>query len=67
MSQDPASASAAQEPVTPDHLLHTGSSDDPSPEDLVLASGRDMTPENLEWARRTIEAEGRSALDKRLP
>ncbi|WLQ32121.1 hypothetical protein P8A18_01105 [Streptomyces castrisilvae] len=53
--------------VTPDALLHTGASDDPSAEDLVLASGRDLTPQSLEWARRTLAREGRAALDKRLP
>ncbi|MGO1022273.1 hypothetical protein ACTOXX_17110 [Streptomyces rubiginosohelvolus] len=53
--------------ITPDRLLHTGASDRPSPEDLVLASGRDLTPETLEWARRKLAAEGRSAIDKQLP
>lgn len=53
--------------VTPDRLLHTGASDRPSPEDLVLASGRDLTPETLEWARRKLAAEGRAAIDKQLP
>ncbi|MFD6532499.1 hypothetical protein [Streptomyces sp. NPDC060184] len=74
MSQDPESIyltrdarAVAPEEVTPDRLLHTGASDRPSAEDLVLASGRDVTPENLEWARRKIAEEGRSAIDKRLP
>ncbi|GAA2918365.1 MULTISPECIES: hypothetical protein [Streptomycetaceae] len=53
--------------VTPDRLLHTGGNDQPTAEDLVLASGRDLTPESLEWARRTLAEEGRSAMDKRLP
>ncbi|TRV78058.1 hypothetical protein FKN01_14205 [Streptomyces sp. 130] len=53
--------------LTPDDLLHTGASDNPSAEDLVLASGRDLTPENLEWAERTLAREGRAAIDKRLP
>ncbi|MFF5897716.1 hypothetical protein ACFY8O_17510 [Streptomyces argenteolus] len=53
--------------VTPDRLLHAGGDDQPSAEDLVLASGRDVTPESLEWARRRLSEEGRSALDKRLP
>ncbi|WP_327121630.1 hypothetical protein OG206_30060 [Streptomyces sp. NBC_01341] len=53
--------------VTPDRLLHTGGNDQPSAEDLVLASGRDLSPENLEWARRRLSEEGRSAMDKRLP
>ncbi|MFC8535964.1 hypothetical protein ACFUJY_18705 [Streptomyces sp. NPDC057249] len=53
--------------LTPDDLLHTGATDDPSAEDLVLASGRDLTPENLAWAERTLAREGRAAIDKRLP
>lgn len=79
MSQDPESISTTpdvravtphpvtSEPVTPDRLLHTGASDRPSPEDLVLASGRDLTAQSLEWARRKLAKEGRSAIDKRLP
>lgn len=74
MSQDPEAISTtpdaravAPDAVTPDRLLHTGADDSPSPEDLVLASGRDVTPESLEWARRKLAEEGRSAIDKRLP
>ncbi|WEH43372.1 hypothetical protein [Streptomyces sp. AM 2-1-1] len=74
MSEDPESQSAtpdtevvAREAITPDRLLHTGGSDRPTPEDLVLASGRDLTPQSMEWARRTLAEEGRSAIDKRLP
>ncbi|GAA2985300.1 MULTISPECIES: hypothetical protein [Streptomyces] len=53
--------------ATPDRLLHTGGDGQPSAEDLVLASGRDLTPENIEWAERRLAEEGRSAIDKRLP
>ncbi|XQE78081.1 hypothetical protein ACN24L_03605 [Streptomyces microflavus] len=70
MSEDPESVSAAAPEVwgiTPDRLLHTGASDRPSAEDLVLASGRDLNPESLEWARRKLAEEGRAALDKQLP
>ncbi|WNF25503.1 hypothetical protein RI138_01060 [Streptomyces sp. C11-1] len=70
MSEEPESISAAMAEarrVTPDRLLHTGASDRPSAEDLVLASGRDLTPRTLEWARRKLAVEGRSALDKQLP
>ncbi|WP_335933236.1 hypothetical protein [Streptomyces sp. PTD5-9] len=66
MSDEPESTSATRGP-TPDTLLHTGGSDDPSAEDLVLASGRDLTPENLRWAERRLAEEGRSAIDKALP
>lgn len=53
--------------MTPDRLLHTGGSDRPAAEDLVLASGRDLTPATLEWAQRRLAEEGRSAIDKQLP
>ncbi|WP_016909441.1 MULTISPECIES: hypothetical protein [Streptomyces] len=57
------------EPELPssDEVLHAAPSSDPTPEDVVLASGRDMTPENLEWARKRLAEEGRAALDKELP
>ncbi|MER6103365.1 hypothetical protein ABT115_13825 [Streptomyces sp. NPDC001832] len=66
MSDEPESVYAARG-VTPDSLLHTGGSDNPSAEDLVLASGRDLTPKNLQWAERRLAREGRSAIDKTLP
>lgn len=66
MSDEPESVSASRG-VTPDSLLHTGGSDDPSAEDLVLASGRDLTPQTLEWAQRKLATEGRAAIDKLLP
>ncbi|MER6395501.1 MULTISPECIES: hypothetical protein [unclassified Kitasatospora] len=53
--------------VTPDALLHTGAGGEVTPEDLVLASGRDITPETLAWAERKLAAEGPAALDKLLP
>lgn len=53
--------------ITPDRTLHTGPRSDISPEDLVMASGRDVTPENLKWARRKLETEGRAAMEKLLP
>ena len=53
--------------VTPDRLLHTGSEGEVSAEDLVLASGRDLTPASLEWARRRLAEEGRAAMEKQLP
>lgn len=73
MSDEPESVSAAPgvtpalRGVTPDSLLHAGWSDHPSAEDLVLASGRDLTPKNLQWAERRLAQEGRSAIDKALP
>ncbi|WP_033280373.1 MULTISPECIES: hypothetical protein [unclassified Streptomyces] len=53
--------------ATPDALLHARTGTEVAPEDVVLAAGRDVTPENLEWARRKIEVEGAAALDKLLP
>ncbi|CAM5469364.1 hypothetical protein [Streptomyces hirsutus] len=53
--------------TTPDGLLHARTGTDVSPEDLVLASGKDLTPQNLEWARRKLAEEGPAALDKILP
>jgi ribosomal protein L31 len=55
------------EEVTPDQVLHTGAEGEVSAEDLVLASGRDLTPANVEWARRKLAAEGRVAVEKQLP
>ncbi|MER6347824.1 hypothetical protein ACWC10_36300 [Streptomyces sp. NPDC001595] len=65
------SASGASQPsqdrATPDSLLHARTGTDVSPEDLVLASGKDLTPRNLEWAERKLAQEGPAALDKLLP
>ncbi|AYG84435.1 hypothetical protein DWB77_06649 [Streptomyces hundungensis] len=61
------SDSSQHEPVTPDALLHTGAGGDITAEDLVLASGRDINPQNLAWAERKLAAEGPAALDKLLP
>jgi hypothetical protein len=57
----------SEDRVTPDALLHTSTGTDVSPEDLVLATGRDITPHSLEWARRKLETEGPAALEKLLP
>ncbi|MER5449733.1 hypothetical protein ABT052_08765 [Streptomyces sp. NPDC002766] len=66
MSQPDASASS-EDRVTPDALLHTRTGTDVSPEDLVLAAGKDITPRSLEWARRKLETEGNAAMEKLLP
>ncbi|HZF91667.1 hypothetical protein [Streptomyces sp.] len=57
----------SQDRATPDSLLHARTGTDVSPEDLVLASGKDLTPRNLEWAQRKLDQEGPAALDKLLP
>ncbi|MFE9768381.1 hypothetical protein ACFYPC_28330 [Streptomyces sp. NPDC005808] len=66
-TSQPDSPSPSDDATTPDALLHTGSGGDVTPEDLVLAAGRDITPRNLAWAERKLTAEGPSALDKLLP
>ncbi|MFJ3903858.1 hypothetical protein [Streptomyces sp. NPDC090025] len=52
---------------TPDRLLHAGSEGNFTAEDLVLASGRDVTPKNLAWAERRMAEKGRASLDELLP
>ncbi len=52
---------------TPDVVLHTGTEELPDPEDVVLASGRDITPERVEQARHLIEEEGAAGVEKLLP
>ncbi|MBV2357871.1 hypothetical protein KUM39_26530 [Streptomyces sp. J2-1] len=52
---------------TPDALLHSAPSRDVTPEDMVMATGRDVTPANLAWARRKLESEGPAAIEKLLP
>jgi hypothetical protein len=53
--------------VTPDDQLHAGSEGEVTAEDVVLASGREITPRNLEWAQRRLAEKGRAALDELLP
>ncbi|MFE2282257.1 hypothetical protein ACFXAE_34510 [Streptomyces sp. NPDC059454] len=65
-SQPEASRRSADR-ATPDSLLHARTGTEVSPEDIVLASGKDLTPRNLEWARRKLDEEGPAALDKMLP
>jgi hypothetical protein len=47
--------------------LRTGSETPIDPEDLVRVSGRDVTPERLERARRLIEEKGSAAAERYLP
>ncbi|GHB46775.1 hypothetical protein GCM10010377_42110 [Streptomyces viridiviolaceus] len=63
----PSEVRAADDRATPDNLLHTRNGTDVSPEDIVLAAGRDLTERNLEWAKRKLADEGPAALDKLLP
>jgi len=47
--------------------LFTGAERPFDPEDLVQASGREVTPENLEWSKRLIEEKGAAAIERYLP
>ncbi|MFF3846699.1 hypothetical protein [Streptomyces sp. NPDC002328] len=63
----PGASRPSSDRVTPDALLHTRTGTEVSPEDMVLAAGRDLTPRNLEWARRKLDEEGPDAIEKLLP
>jgi len=52
---------------TADSHLHTGAEHAVDPEDLVMASGRDCTLENIERARRALEEYGPAAVERYLP
>jgi hypothetical protein len=52
---------------TADSELHTGAEHAVDPEDLVLASGREPTPELIEQARRALEEHGPAAVERYLP
>jgi len=66
-TSQPHSTGPSDDKVTPDALLHTGSGGNVTAEDLVLATGRDITPKNLAWAERKLKEEGPAAMDKLLP
>jgi hypothetical protein len=63
----PDESRSSDDHCTPDALLHSAPSRDISPEDLVMAAGRDVTPKTLDWARRKLETEGHAAIEKLLP
>ncbi|GGR76388.1 MULTISPECIES: hypothetical protein [Streptomyces] len=63
----PEESRASDDVRTPDALLHSAPAGNVSPEDLVMAAGRDVTPKNLAWARRKLESEGSAAIEKLLP
>ncbi|MDX2677871.1 hypothetical protein [Streptomyces soliscabiei] len=66
-TSQPGASRPSPDRATPDRLLHTRTGTEVSPEDMVLATGRDLTPRNLEWARRKLDEEGPSAIEKLLP
>lgn len=47
--------------------LYSGGERPYDPEDLVMASGRDVTPERLQKAREMMEKEGPAAIERYLP
>ncbi|MGF1429906.1 hypothetical protein [Kitasatospora sp. LaBMicrA B282] len=55
------------ESPTPDRLLHTGAEHPVDPEDLVMARGRDLTPERIERAKQQLEEYGAAAVERVLP
>ncbi|MEU9287889.1 hypothetical protein AB0D57_25095 [Streptomyces sp. NPDC048275] len=66
-TSQPDSTAPSDDRTTPDALLHTGSGGEVTAEDLVLATGRDITPKSLAWAERKLAKEGPAAMDKLLP
>ncbi|MBL1104122.1 hypothetical protein JK361_05795 [Streptomyces sp. 5-8] len=62
----PEESRSSDDVCTPDALLHSAPPR-VTPEDLVMAAGRDVTPKTLEWARRKLESEGSAAIEKLLP
>ncbi len=52
---------------TADSSLRTGAEGPVDPEDLVMASGRDCTPERVEKARKELEEDGAAAVERYLP
>ncbi|SCG44443.1 hypothetical protein [Micromonospora halophytica] len=47
--------------------IRTGAEQPWEPEDLVMARGQDVTPENLERARRDLAELGQAAIEKTVP
>ncbi|MFC4019392.1 hypothetical protein ACFOW4_15815 [Micromonospora sp. GCM10011542] len=47
--------------------IRTGAEQPWEPEDLVMARGQDLTPENLERARRDLAEMGQAAIERTVP
>ncbi|WP_018222884.1 hypothetical protein [Salinispora pacifica] len=47
--------------------IRTGAEQPWEPEDLVAARGQDLTPENVERARRDLVEKGRAAIERTVP
>ncbi|MEU5420477.1 hypothetical protein ACH4UT_30210 [Streptomyces sp. NPDC020799] len=63
MKESSEDASTTSRPVR----LYTGGERPFDPEDLVMASGRDVTPERVEAAKRLMEEKGPAAVERYLP
>jgi hypothetical protein len=48
-------------------VIRTGAEQPWDPEDLAVAEGRDPTPENVERARKELEADGPAAIERTVP
>ncbi|APU41907.1 MULTISPECIES: hypothetical protein [Streptomyces] len=55
-----------EQPTRSDRLF-TGGERPYDPEDLVMATGHDPTPERVEKARKLIEKEGPQVIERYLP
>ncbi|MGW1538127.1 hypothetical protein [Streptomyces aureus] len=66
-TSQPDASLPSEDRATPDALLHTGTEGPVTAEDLVLGSGRDVTPQNLAWAEAKLQREGSAAVDTLLP
>ncbi|MFE9841177.1 hypothetical protein ACIA8H_02000 [Streptomyces goshikiensis] len=55
-----------QQPGRPEKL-YTGGERPYDPEDLVMATGADPTPERIQKARQLIEKEGPQVIERYLP
>ncbi|WP_328851765.1 hypothetical protein OG994_30815 [Micromonospora globbae] len=47
--------------------IRTGAEQPWEPEDLVMARGQDLTPENIERARRDLDELGQAAVERTVP
>ncbi|MFH7593736.1 hypothetical protein WDV06_01345 [Streptomyces racemochromogenes] len=56
----------SEQPTRSDRLF-TGGERPYDPEDLVMATGHDPTPERVEKARKLIEEKGPSVIERYLP
>lgn len=62
----PMDSEADQQPTRSDRLF-TGGERPYDPEDLVMATGQDVTPERVEKARQLMEKEGPQVIERYLP